>query len=72
MFCTRLANRDLFPTVDPIVPFVIDPRFECAYLLTGTYKLLENIVEQFSALIVVSVLSVWLYYACTKSGKGQR
>ena len=29
MFCTRLANGGLFPTGDPIVPFVISPRFEC-------------------------------------------
>ena len=29
MFCTRLANGGLFPTGDPIVPFVISPQFEC-------------------------------------------
>ena len=33
MFCTRLA---LFPTGDPIVPFVISPRFECLNKRTHT------------------------------------
>ena len=33
MFCTRLANGGLFPT---IVPFVISPRFECLNKLTHT------------------------------------
>ena len=37
MFCTRLANRGLFPTGDPIVPFVISPRFECLNKLTHTH-----------------------------------
>ena len=36
MFCTRLANGGLFPTGDPIVPFVISPRFECLNKLTHT------------------------------------
>ena len=36
MFCTRLANVGLFPTGDPIVPFVISPRFECLNKLTHT------------------------------------
>ena len=34
MFCTRLANGGLFLTGDPIVPFVISPRFECLNKLT--------------------------------------
>ena len=34
MFCTRLANGGLFPNGDPIVPFVISPRFECLNKLT--------------------------------------
>ena len=37
MFCTRLANGGLFPTGDPIVPFVISPRFECLNKLTHTH-----------------------------------
>ena len=36
MFCTRLANGGLFPTGDPIVPFVIGPRFECLNKRTHT------------------------------------
>ena len=36
MFCTRLANGGLFPTGDPIVPFVISPRFECLNKRTHT------------------------------------
>ena len=36
MFCTRLANGGLFPTGDPIVPFVISPRFECLNKHTHT------------------------------------
>ena len=36
MFCTRLANGVLFPTGDPIVPFVISPRFECLNKRTHT------------------------------------
>ena len=36
MFCTRLANGGLFTTGDPIVPFVISPRFECLNKLTHT------------------------------------
>ena len=38
MFCTRLANGGLFPTGDPIVPFVISPRFECLNKLTHTHR----------------------------------
>ena len=38
MFCARLANGGLFPTGDPIVPFVISPRFECLNKLTHTTK----------------------------------
>ena len=38
MFCTRLANGGLFPTGDPIVPFVISPRFECLNKRTHTHK----------------------------------
>ena len=37
MFCTRLANGGLFPTGDPIVPFVISPRFECLNKRTHTH-----------------------------------
>ena len=37
MFCTRLANGGLFATGDPIVPFVISPRFECLNKRTHTY-----------------------------------
>ena len=37
MFCTRLANGGLFPTGDPIVPFVISPRFECLNKHTHTH-----------------------------------
>ena len=36
MFYTRLANGGLFPTGDPIVPFVISPRFECLNKRTHT------------------------------------
>ena len=39
MFCTRLANGGLFPTGDPIVPFVISPRFECLNKRTHTHIL---------------------------------
>ena len=38
MFCTRLANGGLFPTGDPIVPFVISPRFECLNKRTHTHR----------------------------------
>ena len=41
MFCTRLANGGLFPTGDPIVPFVISPRFECLNKLTHTWGMLQ-------------------------------
>ena len=37
MFCTRLANSSLFPTGDPIVPFVISPWFECLNKLTHVW-----------------------------------
>ena len=37
MFCTRLANGGLFATGDPIVPFVISPRFECLNKRTHTH-----------------------------------
>ena len=37
MFCTRLANGGLFPTGDPIVPFVISPWFECLNKLTHSH-----------------------------------
>ena len=43
MFCTRLANGGLFPTGDPIVPFVISPRFECLNKLTHTPMLTPSI-----------------------------
>ena len=36
MCCTRLANGGLFPTGDPIVPFVISPQFECLNKRTHT------------------------------------
>ena len=42
MFCTRLANGGLFPTGDPIVPFVISPRFECLNKLTHTHKFIDE------------------------------
>ena len=45
MFCTRLANGGLFPTGDPIVPFVISPRFECLNKLTHTYRATGGMVD---------------------------
>ena len=42
MFCTRLANGGLFPTGDPIFPFVISPRFECLNKLTHTQSLIAR------------------------------
>ena len=45
MFCTRLANGGLFPTGDPIVPFVISPRFECLNKRTHTRRINAGVLQ---------------------------
>ena len=65
MFCTHLANGGLFPTGDPIVPFVISPRFECLNKRTHPHTCV-NIFNQ-GPLIVLPLFG---QYFCTQNKTG--
>ena len=59
MFCTRLANWGLFPTGDPIVPFVISPRFECLNKLTHTQSCFTYTVWTFFCSRVLKKIKIF-------------
>ena len=65
MFCTRLANRGLFPTGDPIVPFVINPQFECLNKLTQTF--VYRVVGTFHCSFLCYIVAKHPLTLCTKT-----